>query len=132
MVLLGIGFFAGWIYGYARPMLKIEREFAKNAEMTPDEIRELMQKYRDIADSITEEDRLRCYHSLRTLMLLEDNDLKSIESDALKEVTRYYYKYKPEDLSEDQQKVMTRIEKVSEAIPALLESINIEKAEHGP
>ncbi len=115
LLLLVSGFLLGWLYGYAQPILQIEREFANNSEMAPDEIRAMMQRYRDIVAAIPDEERMTCVRAFTTLLMLEAGDLGAIKSNSVKEVAYYYHKYANSTssdarLSVEKRELLNRIE----------------------
>ncbi len=124
LLALLIGIVAGWTLGYTQPLAKAQREFANNTNMTPEEIRALMQRAKEIFASMEEDNSGTAIFALYTLIKLQEGESAAVKAKAIETLARFYHNYGPPDESKSdqpdiQRKLLRRIAQAGQDIPEL-------------
>jgi hypothetical protein len=131
-----LGIPLGWFLGYSISLVKTEREFCRKANMTPDELRALIQKNREVVSSIDEDNSSTAILSLYTLLKLQAGDTTAVKDRTIVRLVQYYRSYGPPDesnrkQSDRQRTLLKEIEQANQIIPELKTAME-NKAEPPP
>ena len=110
--------------GYTRPRLRAELEFCRNVNISPSEMRSLIQTNKAIVSYIEEDHSRTALLALYILLKLHDEDLEAAKAKATEKLVQYYHDYGPIDKanikqSDARRAVLERIERAKQSMPEL-------------